>query len=439
MRRGAVDRWGVWLQSGNSQAVHHFNVAVEGLVSLAGDPLSAAEDAVGEDDGLILGHILRAYLSLYSTSAGGLARASQILKELDGFERHADEREVLHLRAARAWASGEWTDATRWLERALLHERRDIVALKVAQDLYFFLGQSADLRGVVARVLTAWRPENPGWGYVQGMYAFGLEENAEYREAERCARLALGRNREDVWATHALAHVFEMEGRPDEGIAFLTESARNWQSSYFAIHNWWHMALYHLERGEVEEVLTLYDGPIRLNRSPQWLDIVDAASLLWRLSLFGVDVSERADRLTLEIEPLLDEPVYIFNDWHAVMAFGLAGRHDLAQRVITDSRRHSMGTNRVVTERVGQRLLEGFSSFAAGRFDHAVDVLSEVRPAARSVGGSHAQRDVIDLTLIAAAAQSGQTDNARALASERVQRKPAGSSATEQLLVLNGI
>ena len=132
-------------------------------------------------------------------------------------------------------------------------------------------------------------------------------------------------------------------------------------------------------------------------------------------------------------------PVYIFNDWHAVMVLSLIGRDDRAEHVITDARRRSVGSNRAVAERVGLGLLEGFASFASGRFDRAVDVLSGVRPAVWAVGGSHAQRDVIDLTLIAAAARSGQADYAGALGSERVQRKPTGARATEQLLVSNGV
>jgi tetratricopeptide (TPR) repeat protein len=439
MRVGSTDRWGVPLQGASPQAAAYFSAAVEELVSLSGDPLSAAEDAVGAEDRLILGHILRAYLLLYATSAEGVESASRILQRLDGMALELDEREVLHLRAARAWAAGDWYDATRALERVLLHEPRDLLALKVAQDLYFFLGQSRDLRGVVARVLTGWQSERPGWGYVQGMYAFGLEENAEYREAEEFARLALASNAHDVWAIHALAHVFEMEGRHEEGIAFLTESADDWRSSYFAIHNWWHRSLYHLERGEIEDVLGLYDGPIRGGRSSEWLDIVDAASLLWRLSLFGIDVRKRTDALFVDIEPILGEPVYLFNDWHAIMVLGLAGRHDAVERVISTTRRRAVGSNRSVAEGVGLALLEGFSSFASGRFDDAVEVLSVVRPAAAAVGGSHAQRDVIDLTLIAAAARSGRGEYAHALVDERVRRKPAAQSASEQLLIANAL
>ena len=76
----------------------------------------------------------------------------------------------------------------------------------------------------------------------------------------------------------------------------------------------------------------LYDGYIRGSRSTEWLDIVDAAALLWRLSLFGVDVTGRAGRLAADIDPLVEEPVYLFNDWHAVMAFGLAGDHARIER-----------------------------------------------------------------------------------------------------------
>jgi tetratricopeptide (TPR) repeat protein len=438
MRTGSIDGWGVPIQTENPVAVQHFDAAVEELLSLSGDPISAVEDAVGVDDGLILGHILRAYLFLYGQSVGGVANARRIVEDIDGRVLQLDEREVLHLRAARAWAWGEWADAARSLERALLHEPRDLLALKIAQDLYFFLGESADVRGVVARVASAWRPEVPGWGYVQGMYAFGLEENAEYRLAEEFARVALDNNHEDVWATHALAHVFEMEGRTEEGIAFLIGSADHWDSSYFAVHNWWHLALYHLERGQIEEALALYDGPVRRSRSSEWLDIVDAASLLWRLSLVGLDVRQRAGQLVSDIEPLLGEPVYIFNDWHTIMAFGLAGRSDLSEQVIS-ANQHAVGSTRVVTEKVGLGLLEGFRFFATGEFRRSVDVLVECLPLTGAVGGSHAQRDIINLTLIAAAARSGHADYARALAATRGNYRDDGSDMTERLLLTNGV
>ncbi len=332
MGKAFADRWGVPVRAGSADAVALLDEAIEDLAALAGDPVADAEAAVAADDSLVLGHIYRAYLQLYGTTPEGVAAAGEILKQLD--ETVMGERELHHLRAARGWVEGNWEATTRSLERALLCHPRDLLALKVAQDLYFFLGNRLELRDTAARVLPAWPRDLPGWGYVQGIYAFGLEENADYRQAEARARAALEHNPKDVWSVHALAHVFEMEGSQRDGVDFLVASAPDWSPSFFAIHNWWHRGLYHLELGEIDKALALYDGPIRAGRSTEWLDVVDAAALLWRLSLFGADVSGRAERLAADIDDLIGSPVYIFNDWHAVMAFGLAADVRRTERVI---------------------------------------------------------------------------------------------------------
>ena len=429
-----TDRWGAPVQAVNEKAVALLDDAIEQLAALAGDPVAGAEAAVGADDGLILGHVYRAYLALYGTTPEGVGAAAEILA---GLGEPPGEREAHHLRAARAWAAGQWDQATRALERALLLHPRDMLALKVAQDLYFFLGRRLDLRDVAARVLPSWPAGQPGWGYVQGMYAFGLEENADYRQAEARARAALGANPRDVWAVHALAHVFEMEGSQRDGVAFLSGTAGDWSASFFAVHNWWHYALYHLELGETGRALALYDDPIRARRSTEWLDIVNAAALLWRLSLSGADITGRAQLLAADISPLVGQPVYLFNDWHAVMAFSLAGEHERAADLIAANRRLPPGTNRDAAERAGLALLEGFSAFAAGDPGRAIDLMIDIRPRADAVGGSHAQRDIIDLTLIAAAGRAGEASLARALVTERAQRKPSAEAAARQLLDAN--
>ena len=436
MGKAFADRWGVPVRSDSAAAVAQLDEAIEDLAALAGDPVAAAEAAVAADDSLVLGHIYRAYLALYGTTPEGVAAAGEIVKKLD--ESVLGEREAHHLRAARSWADGDWEATVRSLERALLCHPRDLLALKVAQDLYFFLGNRLELRDVAARVLPAWPRDLPGWGYVQGIYAFGLEENADYRQAESRARAALDHNPRDVWSVHALAHVFEMEGSQRDGVDFLTASAGDWSGSFFAIHNWWHRTLYHLELGEMDEALDLYDSPIRAGRSTQWLDVVDAAALLWRLSLFGAGVTDRAARLAADIDDLVGDPVYIFNDWHAVMAFALAGDHARVERVILANRQLTAPTNASAAARAGLDLLEAFGAFAAGRPGRVIDLLVDIRPRANAVGGSHAQRDVIDLTLIAAAARAGHGSLARALVTERVARKPSAEASARQLVTENG-
>jgi len=121
-----------------------------------------------------------------------------------------------------------------------------------------------------------------------------------------------------------------------------------------------------------------------------------------------------------------------------VMAFGLAGDHARAAQVVAANRDLAAPTNRRAAERAGRGLLTAFSAFATGEPHASVDLLLDLRSEAHAVGGSHAQRDIIDLTLIAAAARSGQAGLARALTTERVARKPPAEPSARALLAANG-
>ena len=102
MRAVATDRWGAALQGGTEHGASLFDAAVQDLVSLSGDPVAATETVMAADDGLVLGHVLRADLHLYGTTVDGVSSARKVLEDLDGVT-DLGEREVLHLRAARSW------------------------------------------------------------------------------------------------------------------------------------------------------------------------------------------------------------------------------------------------------------------------------------------------------------------------------------------------
>ena len=121
-----------------------------------------------------------------------------------------------------------------------------------------------------------------------------------------------------------------------------------------------------------------------------------------------------------------------------MMAFALTGDRARVERVILANRHLTAATNRKAAERAGLDLLEAFGAFASGRPDRAIDLLIDIRPRANAIGGSHAQRDIIDLTLIAAAARAGDDSLARALVAERVARKPTAEAAARQLIAENG-
>src|SRR5262249_61383602 len=129
-------------------------------------------------------------------------------------------------------------------------------------------------------------------------------------------------------------------------------------------------------------------------RSAEWLALIDAPALLWRLALHGADVSGRATELATDIEPLMDTaPVYIFNDWHAVMAFGLAGWTQRADQVMAVNMKLTAPTNRHAAAQAGLGLLAGFRAYAAGHPEQAIDRLIDIRQTATEVGGGHAHPD----------------------------------------------
>ena len=432
-----TDRWGVEIQTTSEHAARLLEQATTDFVLLRNDPAAVLDAAIEVDPAAPLPRIVRAGLDLFAQTRDAQRAARSRLAEVDALLTRASRREKLHAAAAAAWANGQLDVAARLFDGAVALNPHDILALRMAHDLSFFLGDSKNIRDVIARSRYAWKETDPLFGALQGMYAFGLEETADYRRAEDAARFALRADESDVWATHALAHVLEMEGRTDEGIEFLTGSSAAWEDSFFAVHNWWHLALYLIEEGEPGPALALYDGPIRTSASTEWLDLVDAAALLWRLWLLGVDVKQRAAALVGVLEPRIDDALYAFNDLHATMVFCLAEREDLVRAIIAANGHQDGTTNSFVLSASGAELLRGFSELALGDAPGACERLLGARSRSAVIGGSVAQRDVIDQTLIAAVARSADEGLVRALASERTERKPSTAGSVRRLVEAN--
>lgn len=421
------DHRGEPMSVGEAGSLERFEAALIDVLGYTGDPVGKLDAAVASDPMLVLGHLLRANVFLFALQPGFGAKAEASLTAAQALAGRATERERLHLAAARAWAAGELTAACAAYDAILVAHPRDLMALMFAHQADFFSGGTAALEARPARALAAWDPELPGFGYVQAMLAFGLEEAGAYAEAEALGREAVGRNPKDVWGIHAVGHVLEMQGRDEEGITWYGEREADWAPGcYFAVHNAWHLALYHVDRDDAAGALAVYDRLLRPGRRSILLNLCDAAALLWRLHLAGVPVGERWAELTDVMTPHTLARVHVFDDVHLAIALAGAGRCFALTELLRSLEEQAAGDGdrARMTRLVGLPAARAMAAFSHGAYAAAVAQLLTLRPHARLMTGSAAQRDVLELTLIEAALRDRQHTLAGDLLARRLERKP---------------
>jgi hypothetical protein len=428
------DPLGLPLTGASAASIDHYLRAVHELQCFVGNPVGSIDAAIAADPGFVMAHVFKGYLYGLSTDREAMAVALQCHETAGSLA--ATQRETAHVAALGALANGGWHEAGRVLEDVSIDHPLDGVALQAGHQIDFFTGNARMLRDRISRALPRWERSMPGYHAMLGMQAFGFEEMGDYATAERFGRAAIDLEPRDGWAQHAVAHVMEMQCRQRDGIAWMRANPENWtKESFLQIHNWWHLALFHYDLGESDEVLALYDGPIRKAGSTLALNLVDASAILWRLHLGGFDVGDRWHKLSDNWAPKASAGNYAFNDIHAMMAFVGAGRGDLATTLLEAQRAaiDSGGDNATFARDIGHPISLAILKFGEGDYAAAARLIRPVRAIAHRFGGSHAQRDVIDLTLIEAALRSGNGHLASALTAERAAARP--DSPLSQLFV----
>ncbi len=413
------DVQGYALSGATPTAAAELETGLAELLCYRGDPVARAKAAIAEAPDFALAHAVMAWLNLLGTEPGALPAARKYHANLVRTAR--SEREKGHAAAIGQLLEGHWHQAGRVLEDVTLAHPRDSLALLAGHQVDFFTGHTRMLRDRIARALPYWNEDMPDYHAVLAMHAFGLEETGDYARAEAAGRRGVELEPRNGWAQHAVAHVFEMQNRTEDGIAWMRGSDAWAGDSFFKVHNWWHLALYHLELGDFPTVLSLYDAEIDGNSSGLAIELVDASALLWRLLLRGVNAGDRWTALADKWAPLVATSTYAFNDVHAAMAFIGAGRRNAVEAVLAAQREAMQrpDDNAGFTTDVGHALTQAILAFGDGDYRRTVRLLRPVRSIAHRFGGSHAQRDVIDLTLIEAALRTGDAPLAQALANER--------------------
>jgi hypothetical protein len=172
-----------------------------------------------------------------------------------------------------------------------------------------------------------------------------------------------------------------------------------------ATHCWWHTSLYLLASGQVDGALRLYDQRIRAGCSTALGDLIDASALLWRVQLAGGEPGPRWQELAAAWEPHLDDGFCSFTDLHAMVAFVGATDEARIRRLERSQAAHRYRQTRygATTRQFGQAACQAMVAFGRGEHARAIVLLAGLPAVAHRLGGSHAQRDLLHLTLLQAA------------------------------------
>jgi len=355
---------------------------------------------------------------------------TRIAKELEVGGKHllkANARELEHLQALQLWSEASFGAAIGVWRDIVTSFPKDLLAIHCLHLAQVRTGRRTELGRDEMRALRSWDSTLPGYAFVLGYQSFGLEENGHYGSASDTAEEALSFLGNHPYAIHTLAHIHEMVGSRSIGINFLDQKADNWRNTTLSHHIWWHLTLHHIDRGNWETVLSIYDKHLSPRLEQNAFRDQDAAAVLWRLELAGVSVGSRWQPLANSWENRESDGLFPFNDLHAMLAFVGAGLEDAQTGLISCRKRRIVSDfpeDPISSGELVQATCEAFRAFASEEYNAAASALAPLNGLEDPLGGSVAQRDIIPLTYLEALHRAARHEEAVTQAVVRCMRSP---------------
>lgn len=429
-----LDARGLPVSIASAEAAAAFDHLVTGYLTYRADTPARLAALLEADPGCALAHCMQGYFAMLAFKQAVVPIAAQAARTAQSLADGATPRERSHIAALTAWVEGELDRAIALWESILRSDPHDVVAFRLAHFVNFWLGRPQDMVASVERVMPAWSEDIPGFSSTLACRCFAQEEAGNYLAAEPSGRRAIEIDPGDLWAAHAVAHVMEMQGRRSEGIEWLTTLASNWEGSHNLQHHlWWHRAVFELENGDHAAVLELYDtrfrdlaAPLTVASPDVYIDVQNAASMLFRLQRLGVDVGNRWEELADKAEARIGDCQSAFTLPHWMMALTATGRNVAAERMIEAMRAFAKGQGTVapIVRDYALPIAEAQRAHAAGRYAEAVALMRPVIGGMYRLGGSHLQQDVLEQLFVDAALKAGSVADVR-LVLERVAGRRA--------------
>jgi hypothetical protein len=397
-----ADRYGNGLTARFDETVHAWRLAIDQLLDFVGDPIATLDTANASDEAFVMGPVFTtAYRILGGASPGSVA-VMEGLTRLDQRQDGATEQEQAHIAAVRSLVSGEFEVAARQWDDIALDHPRDLVALKLTHDVCLHIGDDGIRLPSARRAVesAAFDPAERATAVLYADFSFALEEVGEFEEAEHWGRAGLAVEPTDLWARHALAHVYEATERHEDALKLLVPTSGQWtQQTLLANHIWWHVGLRLLNHGSLVEALDVLDRELV---STTAFGLADSTSLLWRIELQSAPsaASERWDSLAARWSKIADRYTCGFLDVHAAVAFSTQSgpAADDFWRGLEASHANGETFNDETFRRVVQPVATAVRSFRQDDLAAAKDAIETVGDSLRRIGGSNVQRDMVTLT-----------------------------------------
>ena len=415
-----TDRYGLPLSTSSAVAAKHYQSGMDRLLSYGYGADRSFADAVAADGEFALAHAGAALFALFQ---GDGAAAKISIERARGLVAGATRRERQHVEALAAVAGGEAARGLGLIEEHVREFPRD--ALLVHQGgSAIGLGGRADREehraAFVERVAPSYGDD---WWY-QSALAFAYHEVGRYEESRRLSERSLAQYPGNANASHNIAHICYETVDNEGGIAMLTD----WLDDYdrrapFYCHLAWHLALFELQSGRPDEALAIYERDIAGSTNPR-LAMIDGTALLWRFGLYEFPTGPLPWRHLADLAARVTRPGFVFGDIHAALAYASIGDAAATSALIAGLEALDAGGH-PIARAVVLPLVRGTVAYASGDYAGALDHLEPVDGQIHRVGGSHAQWELFEETMVACQLRLGRVDDAARLLRRRLAFRPS--------------
>jgi len=419
------DRFGMILSTNSTAAAESWQDGIDRLLSQNHGPEIKFQEAIELDEGFAMAHGCLAY---WYQQRARPEEARKTIKQALALASGASRRERQQIDAVSYWINGQGRDSIALIKEHLSEFPRDGLLLRLAHRLYM-LGCSgagspnfppeylALLRGVEAHCMD-------DWGFL-AEYAFAHHETGQLDKAMELAQRSLDINPANAVACHSMTHVHFERGDASSGEDFLGTWLQGFDapaSSY--VHLSWHLALFELAQGKYQETLDRYEKYIRPSVvAKSMATLNDSASLMWRLQMYcGTPPPKPWVEVLTIAAPAAERPGAAFRDAHAALAFAGGGDYE-AMTIMTSRLREAAEGGNSFARDVVLPLVQGIEAFAQGRYTESVRLLEPVFPQLVRVGGSHAQREVFEDTMLEAYIRAEQFEKAESMLRNRLNQR----------------